>query len=287
MAEPRFSIGALIRRIEDVPALSPIYDQVAKLLAEEDTSVSELAKVIQADPALTMRLLRLANAAERARARQVTTVSKAIVVMGFRAVRAAAMSASILGVMRRFTNKSVVPLWRHAYTSACASRLLAVHFASGEPEEAFVLGLVQNIGQIVLQLYAPDQYVRIVAALREPETELVAAEQDVLGTDHQEVGYMLARRWRLPDVLAQTVLHHHAPEEAGDFVPQATIVHLGHVLACALGHDDGVTCMRPLPLSSKSQRSLKLDEEDLSSLMFQTLLETRQFESFFGAARKK
>ncbi len=281
----KFSIGALIRRIENIPALSSIHEEVSKLLSDESTSVTDLARVIQADAALTTRLLRLANAAERARANQVTTVSKAIVVLGFRAVRAAAMSTSILGVMQRFNNKSVVPLWRHAFVAGCASRLLAKHLGAGEPQEAFVLGLVQNIGQIVLQLYAADRYVPIIAALRDPTTELIALEQDVLGTDHQEVGYMLARRWRLPDLLTQTVLHHHTPAEAGDYVTQATIVHLSHAFACALGCDDGASSLRPLALSPKAVRRLKLDEESLASMLYQVLIDSAEFESFFEVVR--
>ena len=281
---PKFNLTRIIEQTEAIPTLSKVYARVQRMVSDPDTTASELARVVESDQAFTLRLLQLSNSAEQARLSAVTTVKQAIVVLGFRTVRAAALSSSVMGSMEHYASPDVEQLWERAYATATASRLLAARLNMAEPEEAFVLGLVQNMGQIILGVKATAAYTKVRKLIDEHhEIDLLEAENRVLGINHQEVGYILARRWQLPDVIAHVTFRHHEPERAGKFRGPATLVYLADTVARALGiGSDGDNFMRPLQVSAARWKKLGLNTFDLEQVMKQTLEEQSGFEEFYS-----
>ena len=131
---------------------------------------------------------------------------------------------------------------------------------------------------------APKAYAQVTQIIdKEPDTDIIVAEKRVLGITHQEVGYMLARRWQLPDVIAHVILRHHQPERAGKFRGPATLVYLADTMSRALGlGSDGDDYMRPLRISAARWKKLKLKLEDLEVIMKQTSADHSGFEDFYS-----
>lgn len=280
----KIDIGAVIDHVEDIPTLSPVYEKLSALLASESTDATAVARVVEEDQGLTVRVLRLARSSVIARRTQVTTVSSAIVKLGFRAVQSMVLSTSALRALHRFSGPGFERLWRHGFAVGSAARLIAHKLRLGEPEEAFTMGIVHDMGQLILEMQFQDVYEELMArAEAAPHVKLYEAERKVFGVDHMQLGYMLARRWRLPEPLVHAIRHHHEPEGSRDHVVTTSMITIADALANALGlgGDGPARVAWPKP---RAWEVLRLDPADLGEVCEGTVLAYREFEDFYGAA---
>ncbi len=214
---------ALLDRIRELPSLPQVLVGVSRVASDPTSDAADLAGVILKDQALTMKVLRMANSARYALSVQrVTTVSRAVVILGFESVRALALGLGAYQLLS--TLKRGGQVLRGFWTDAVATAVLAQEVAElldhEVPEEAFVAGLLHDVGKLVLAEHDPRAASDVYGAgLRGPE--LLAAETRAFGVNHVEVGAELARRWDLPEVLVRTIRRHHRsftapPPEQGD-----------------------------------------------------------------------
>jgi HD-like signal output (HDOD) protein len=279
----KIDIGGVIDRIEEIPTLSPVYEKLSALLASDAADAASVARVIEEDQGLTVRVLRLARSSVLARRAQVSTVSAAIVKLGFRAVQSMVLSTSALRALRRYSGPGFERLWRHGFAVGSASRLLALKLKLGEPEEAFTMGIVHDLGQLILEMQYQDVYEELIArAEQAPHVKLQDAERRVFGVDHMQLGYMLARRWRLPEPLVHAIRHHHEPEAARDHVATTSMVNIADALANALGLGGDGPARVTWP-SARAWEVLRLDPEGLEEVCAETILAYRDFEDFYTA----
>ncbi len=204
----------------ELTSLPQVLNEVLKVSGDPRSSASDLARVIVKDPPLTARLLRVVNSPFFAPGREITTVQDAVVTLGTRSVTALALSASIYDTLNKVNSPiNRKRFWRHSLEVAIASRMIAQKIGYKPTEEAFVTGLLHDIGTLVLEASFPDEFRRIWKLVEAGENQ-IAAEQRTWSTDHARTGQFLLDQWGLPRRVGEAVKRHHetyqpAGEEPG------------------------------------------------------------------------
>ncbi len=203
--EPRKSILEKLAEGYGLPALSPVALKLVELAADENSSAAQLVDVIEKDPALAARLLKVANSAYFAPSLRVTTLSQAVVRIGFDRLRIMALSISLRDT---FPLGKVGPLdyekfWKVSLYRAIISRSLAQHCKSANPDEAFVAGLLTEIGLLILfDLFIKGKNENVSLEL-EPLEEMLSWERKQFGVDHRKIGACALRFWKFPESIIE------------------------------------------------------------------------------------
>ncbi len=256
-AQP-LDLAALARGVNHLPALPEVVAELLQVLRRDSLSAQRCISLIERDPALAGRTLRLANSAFYGVSGRVGSVGDAVRLLGLRTVAGVLAAVSLqdtLGVTS-CAGFSLQRHWQHAVTTALAARCLAA--AAGlDPEQAFLAGLLQDSGQLVLAALAPLQAAHTLAQAQASGQAIEAVEHALLGVAHPQLGALLVRHWHLPEAIAQAIaLHHAAPVGAygtasgatssttAGLVPQPTgladVLQAGDALVQALQHTPNV-----------------------------------------------
>jgi HD-like signal output (HDOD) protein len=218
--------------IEDLPAMPNSLHQILDALDRVTASAKTLEKIVEQDPVLTAKILRLAGSPYYGVCGEVSSISKAVVALGFREVRNLVIGLSLTGVFpenlgfEEFDSKG---LWLHSMGVATASRLLAEHIPDLVPEELFTAGLIHDLGRFMLCLHFADELREILSIRRTEGISLFAAEERC-GITHADLGAYLAQKWGLSDMLTNVLRYHHRPHGAGPHTRAASVVFLADEL---------------------------------------------------------
>ena len=214
----------LRRRLETmtrIPTIPYVISQVLAAVDNENLSASALAKMIERDQTLTMRVLTVANSPFYGFSRRISTIDLAIVILGLNTIKEIVMS---LAIQKFFTNVGktlfdVKGFWKYSVLCGAAGRVLARKMEYKLAGEAFVAGLVHDIGILILIQYFASDFAEIRKKQRNNGMTFVEAENAVLHCTHADIGAWLARKWKLPENIEQAVLFHHL-----DYV-EAKLIH--------------------------------------------------------------
>src|SRR4051812_45675383 len=207
-----------VKRITDslisLPTLPTVIAKMLELVDNPKTSASSLSNLIMRDQVLTAKILKMANSSFYAFPRQIATVKLALVVLGFENVKEMALSLSVLNSFKGETHKyfDTSGFWQHAISVGACTRMLARETCYRLAGEAFVAGLLHDIGKIVFSQYLPKEFGEIQTMTYEKGWTTEAAETEILGVTHGEVGAWLAERWNLPVLLVEAIRFHTHPE---------------------------------------------------------------------------
>lgn len=258
----------IAQEVSDLPPLPQVAMQALKLAEKEDWNIVELENEILRDSALAVRLLRLANSPYFGARCEVTTVSRALNLIGNSKTRSVLMAAAVEGLHEN--TRSNFPgkvLWEHALATASLSQQFATLCDSGNPEDAFVAGLLHDIGRPVMDSIFPDEYRRVIGLVEAGNTDTFrSAEQQVFGFDHTDVGFLVASHWNLPPVIGGVIRFHHNLAQASADRTLCATVSLAN--SACVKNGIGVENMPDLDLASLlSTEVLGLDESKLEQLM--------------------
>jgi HD-like signal output (HDOD) protein len=223
--------------IARMPSLSTTVTKVLETCNNPKASPNDLNRVISLDPVLTGQVLRLINSAYYALPHPVTSLTRAIIMLGLNTVKNLALSFAILETMSgkgAFRVFSINDFWAHSLCVAVAARHLSmVKGASvSSREDFFIAGLLHDLGKIPLNTQFPDQYRRVLDVSRNEQRPLQDLERELLGFDHCSVGELIAQKWQLGANLMQSLVCHHRPDEASPTErPFVTLVALANSYA--------------------------------------------------------
>ena len=207
-------IQKLISQIGDLPTLPNVASRINREMQSESLNAKLLGEIIADDTALAAKVLRLANSAFYGLQKQVTTLNKAVMILGFNSVKNLALSVSIFSLFKDRTDSpiDVKGLWLHSLGCAVAAQTLTENIYKKLGEEAFLFGILHDIGKIAFISSLPQEYEKALALVREQKMTQEEAEMEVIGFNHQRLGSQLLDIWKFPDNLIQAVKYHHAPE---------------------------------------------------------------------------
>jgi putative nucleotidyltransferase with HDIG domain len=238
------SSAAILQDVERLPTLPSSLARLSALQKDERSGAADYQKVIATDPALTANLLRLANSAFFGCPRQVTSVRQAVALLGTRRVFEAAVGAAFAAVLPNALpgyGIETATFWRHCVAVAVLTERIAEDLRLDCCEEGFTCGLLHDIGKLVTSTYLAQQSAALLDCIRAQHKVLIAAEHEILGTDHAGIGARVAVKWNLPETVSAVVRWHHAPsgrdtargpDEPADLVDA---VHVADCLAHAFG----------------------------------------------------
>ncbi len=202
----------IISQITEIGSLPQTLAAVLKVLNNPHSGADEIADVISRDVSLTTRVLRMVNSAQFARKRKVTKVSEAVMIMGINSIKVLTLSSSLFGMVteKEFLQKcNIKRIWRHFIETASNARAIAVEMEYKEPEEAFVAGIIHDLGIILMLLYFKDKYLEVIGKARVEKKGIESAERQVFGLTHCEVGFEMTAAWKLPPSFSFVVQNHH------------------------------------------------------------------------------
>jgi putative nucleotidyltransferase with HDIG domain len=235
--ESNRALDKIISTIGDLPATPMIISTLMRLTSDLNASINRIIDALMADPSLTARVLKLSNSSFYGRAKGVQTLKEAILLLGFRTLRSLVVATSTHSLYQDISDNDIRDkLWEHSLATAMACRLIAQSINHPQVDEAFIGGLLHDIGKLVMIQKIPDEYRVLVYSVEENQGKFIGVEEAKLGFNHTDVGMLLLHKWSLPNVLSNAVFEHHHPIEINDGpVSLAFIINLGNFVAKKLG----------------------------------------------------
>lgn len=231
------SLDELIGSIEELPTLPVVVTKINSMTSNPQTNASDIGRVISNDPSLSSKILRLVNSAYYGFPRKISSVTKAIVLLGFNKVKNMALSASVVDAFKKSTpldGFSFYEFWQHSVATGICAEVLARHLQPQLADDAFVGGLFHDLGRVVVVNFVP-QAPEVFAEAKSSACPFLTASEKVLGIDHARVGSLLAEHWNFPETLVRTISLWPHPEKAQQYRELAAYVHIANVLTSACG----------------------------------------------------
>ncbi len=230
-ADPR---AAVLDHIKELPPLPVVVHELLALMSDAECPGDEVNRILSSDQALASKVLRLVNSSFYGLPGRVSTIPRAVVILGHAAVRNLATGLAVAGALGgRLPPGRRSAFWRHALATASGAEVIGRRAALPDPQEAFVAGLLHDIGHLILMIALPEHHAAVAMEGRLGDVE---RERQVIGLDHCRAGRQLLQHWKLPAPLLECVRLHHAADACqGGTTPLLTTVALADRLARAIG----------------------------------------------------
>lgn len=287
MTEEQKTLKQYIAVCGDLPSIPSTANQVMATASDPSASAEDLRGIIDQDPAMTARILKVANSSLYSFRGQVETLQHAITLLGFQAVENLVMAASLREVFEHF-GLSEKLLWEHStLAGAIAARLSSYGPIDVDRESAFTAALLHDLGKIALSNTARPKYNRVIMRTYNEGIAFVDAEREEFGFDHAELGAHVAKKWCLPRRLVRAIRHHHddpsvyakMPEEDRKLIALTSVV----TRCCTrlgVGRRAPVEAIDPSELPAWG--ALGLGEDDVEPVLTAVSEEAKQVEGLFG-----
>ncbi len=251
-----------LKDVQSLPTLPPIVSKLNRMVEEEDVTAVQLGKVIDKDQVLTSKLLKMVNSSFFGFPQRISTVSNAIVLLGFNVIKTLIVTSSIFEAMQ----SADIGLWEHSLGCATAAAILAKRREIKNPEEISTAGLIHDLGKIVVRSELPDEYDKIKDVVESQGVSTIEAEMQILGMEHAEIGSWLAKQWNLPGRLVTPIEFHHRPAKAPEYRDLAAIVHFSDILIRSIGFGSGGDPWVP-PLDHDAWAIIKFSKTDIREIL--------------------
>ena len=280
------SINDIIDRVGSVQPLPDTALKLMNVMGDPRSTLDDIIDAIKFDQAVTGQVLRLCNSSYFGLTRKVTSLNDAMLCLGTIKVLQLVMSVhtnDMLSSEQQGYGLEPGVLWKHSVAVALASSLFAQRIRLPDADLVFTAGLLHDIGKVILNEYVAKDFAEIIRRVTDDRMSFVEAEQQVLGFSHEEVGGMIAEKWKLPPAIVRCIRFHHVPSTVNPPDPLVDVVYLANCVCLLLGiglGEDGL-CSRADP-GVLERRGLS--EIDLESIGAQTVIDLQRVEKLFGGA---
>ncbi|HEY0947098.1 MAG TPA: HDOD domain-containing protein [Opitutaceae bacterium] len=249
-----YSDQEIRRRIDACPKLASLQSinrQLAGLVNSEQSYNAQIAEIIRRDPSLTARLLRMVNSVYFGLSAKVNNIEEAVFYLGLRQIRELSMATPVIEELETIgRTQQHLPwreLWKHSIGSAIMTReILATTTLLIDDDTDYIIGLLHNVGKVVLATAFPDEFAEVVGRAYLNTAEVCAAERAFVGWDHARIGGYYLQRHQLADEIVQAVLYHNDPAAAPDHAFYAAAVQVADQLVRQAGIPGGFEDIPPL-----------------------------------------
>jgi putative nucleotidyltransferase with HDIG domain len=257
----------ILRRIDEISTLPQVALKVMEVANDPDSGAADLKAVLESDAALSARVLRCVNSSAYAVRTRITNLQQAIAYLGLKQVRNLAMTASVSELFKKDEKVGLYcrpNLWRHLVSVGICARLIALRRKLRNFEDAFLAGLLHDVGIILEDQHAHPEFVQLMRSLDENKT-LCDNERAVLSYDHTALGEQVAESWGFPEAVRAAIRYHHASMNyRGEDIDIVRCVEVGNLICTLKGISSvGVKLVRA---SSPALQGLSLGKEDIAVL---------------------
>ncbi|MBT5550262.1 MAG: HDOD domain-containing protein [Nitrospina sp.] len=262
-------IRNLIEQSPKISSLPTIFYQINEAVEDPECSFVEIGEIISGDPSLAARLLRIVNSSFFGFPSKIETISHAVTIVGMAQLHDLALATTVVNQFKGIPKESLnmEKFWLHSVATGLAARIIAVYRREPNADRFYLMGMLHDLGRLVLFLNIPDQMQKIMNCYEEGGL-LHDAENKVLGADHAAVVGMLLEMWKLPEMLQDAVAYHHSPSQSPRYPTAASIVHVADIIAH--GMELGTCGERYVPpLNPKAWEMLDLPTNLLLSIVEQ------------------
>lgn len=254
-----------MRSLEPFPGVAA---RVLELSARKDVVPSELIELVQTDPGITSKVLKLCNSAYYGFQREIASLHEAGNLLGVTTLVNLVLTSSAGKYFKDYGGadaKQMENRWTQCVANAIGARIIASRSGKVDPERAYTAGLLENIGHLVLDRFM-DSAVEAIRAVSLSGTGTIDAEKKVLGMHHAEIGARLTTRWSLPEVLVDVIRHHHHPDQAGESRELAAVIHLAEILTQDVMAEMGEPTALNYEINEAACNIAGLSRDDLAEL---------------------
>ena len=202
----------LLNKFTTAKTLPHIAIKLTKLISDENSTMQDFEKMIKMDPTLVLRLLRGANSPYYGLRQKVNSISRAVVVIGINNLRNMIVTEGLKEIFKDKKSENVFSrnrLWLHCSAVSICSQMIMERIFGLNGEDAFLCGILHDIGMIIEDQTAPDLFYRVCNTYDENSKPITDYEKEIVGTDHCAIGYLLAKDWQLPIEIQEGIQRHH------------------------------------------------------------------------------
>lgn len=262
--QPPRTLESVVRRIHSISSLPDVALRVMEVAQDPRSGAHELKAAMEADPALSARVLQCVNSSAYAVRTKITSLHHAIAYLGMKQIRNMAVTAAVSELFKG--EEAIGPynrkaLWRHLVAVGICARMIAMRTSRGNFEDMFLAGLLHDIGIVLEDQYLHKPFCEAMGALRK-EVPLASVEREILGFDHMILAEHVAQTWRFPDVITAAIRHHHQASRCpAEFLDVVQCVELANTI-CSL---KGITSvgLNLVAFSPEVVSALKLTRDDI------------------------
>ena len=232
----------IISKMQDIKSFPQFVLETMKKLNDPGSNAADVAQSLSRDEGLVLRILKLANSAAYGMTRNISNISEAIALLGYKSVSNIILAATVYSAMDKGLSGYALDrgeLWRHSLMVAYTSRYLARLTDAVSTEDAYVGGLLHDIGKVILNDYVRFGYGIIVKMVEEKHIPFTEAETQVLGFDHAAIGEIMIAKWEMPEAYRVAVAYHHKPNDLPEdklkYQPLLDVVTLANTICLMLG----------------------------------------------------
>ena len=259
------SLEAVVRQIDEISTLPDIAVRVMQVAQDERTGAADLKEIMENDVALSARVLRCVNSSAYAVRIKITNLQQAIAYLGLKQVRNLAMTASVSDLFRK--EGQIGPycrrgLWKHLVSVGICARLIAMRRGIRNFEDAFLAGLLHDVGIVLEDQHLHSRFVRVIQGLN-PTKTLAEVERGQMGFDHAMLGEKVAESWSFPDSIVRAIRYHHMAMNArGEDVEIVRCVEVANLI-CTL---KGITSvgLKLVKVCKPTMASLSMTGDDVA-----------------------
>ena len=235
-------LNSYTEEVSKLPTLPHIVMKILQMINHPDVRVERVADLLLQDKVLTTQIIRMVNSAFWGVRKRVTSVREAIVLLGLKEIKNVVITTSLFNAFP-FKNQSfrISSIWEHGLGCALISRIIAEMVAYPDLEEAYLAGLVHDIGEVILSQFQVERFQGVLDVVQEEKISFYEAEGRVIGIDHTDFGEWFSERWNFSDALSEVIRMHHTPERARLNPQLVAIVALADLFCRVRGLDYGYT----------------------------------------------
>lgn len=283
-------ILARMMEVQDLPTLPMVMTKILEMADDDSSSVRDMADLVQNDHAIATRVLRLSNSAFYGLRNPVDSIDRAVVVLGFDAIRQLALATSVFGAFSEREQFAIDPedFWLHSLGTAKAAQLLCAECPGIDSAAGcFTAGLIHDIGKYLLALVLKEEYKKLVMRAEREECNLAILELAELETSSADVGRWMAEKWRFPPMIVDVIGNiNRVKKYGGRYKKEVALVALANEISCmaefGVAGDFGRHSIEPALVSAAGLKEAKVNEivTTVSGLRHETL----EFFNVLGAA---
>lgn len=274
-----------VKHLQLIPAAAI---KLLKLTNDENTRVKDLSRLIETEPALAAKVIRIANSAAFCIPKKITSIKHAVNMLGFSEVRRTALDQLFYNKLIRYKTKQKFDqlfFWQHCLFVASLSKAIAIALKYPDPDMIYTGGLLHDIGKIVFEDYGKVTYSDFLTAIEKTDCSQIESERTFFGLTHSEMGQVFAYQWNLPVVIRAIITYHHELPDESSIVAQynieIAIVSFANYIAWIQGVGSGQNLHSPA-LQEKVLKIIDLDKLDLVILLEQVDQEMMNTREFYG-----